>query len=516
MKTAVIYARYSSDKQTEQSIEGQLRVCKEFAERNEIVVVETYIDRAMTGTNDDRPAFQQMIKDADGALWDMVLVYALDRFGRNSIEVAVNKQKLKKNNIVLISATQKTSDNIDGSKNLDGIILENLYIGLAEYYSAELSQKVKRGMKESRAKQQFTGGYVLFGYDIVNKKYVINETEAEIIRQIFNDYLSGKTAVTILTELNNRGIKTKQDKEWIKNSIYRILRNEKYIGIVKNRGEVFNDICPPIVDTKTFNAVQKIIASNKHAPARRKAHGKFLLSGKLYCGDCGTLMTGESGTSATGVVYHYYKCFGRRKSKCEFPNVSQLKIENKVFEVCCEVLNSDFIPTIVNKAYQLQLEDVETSAAIINLEGQLTSKQTALNNIIKALESGIFTSTTQRRIEELEKDIDNISSKLEIERIKQQSIIPKEEYSTFINSFLLNQVDNDELKEALFELLIRKVVLFRDKICITFNYTHKTPREKATEIEQNILEFQEIKEEYTTGESSYLETFPAPKKTISF
>ncbi len=103
MKTAVIYARYSSEKQTEQSIEGQLRVCNEFAAQNGIIIVDKYIDRATTGTNDNRAAFQKMLADADNKpAWDIVLVYALDRFGRNSIEIALNKQRLSKNNIILI------------------------------------------------------------------------------------------------------------------------------------------------------------------------------------------------------------------------------------------------------------------------------------------------------------------------------------------------------------------------------------------------------------------------------
>ena len=139
MKTAVVYARYSSEKQTEQSIEGQLRVCQEFAAKNDIKIVDTYIDRATTGTNDNRTAFQKMLSDSEkNPIWDIVLVYALDRFGRNTIDIAVNKQKLQKNNVILISATQRTSVNIDGSKNLDGIILESVLTGLAEYYSVDV------------------------------------------------------------------------------------------------------------------------------------------------------------------------------------------------------------------------------------------------------------------------------------------------------------------------------------------------------------------------------------------
>ena len=207
MRYAAFYGRYSCERQSEQSIEGQLNVCQQYADQNDLKIVETYIDRAMTGTNDHRPAFQKMLADCEkNVLWDIVLVYAIDRFGRNSIEIAVNKQKLKKNNKMLISATQRTSDNIDGTKNLDGILLENVYIGLAEYYSAELSQKIRRGLNESRLKGYFTGGIILFGYNTVNKKLVINEDEANIVRKIFQDYNNGISITRIIEELNETGV----------------------------------------------------------------------------------------------------------------------------------------------------------------------------------------------------------------------------------------------------------------------------------------------------------------------
>ena len=142
MRQAVVYARYSpGSTQTYQSIEGQLTECRKFAAANDLQIVRTYEDEHLTGRNDQRPAFQQLLKDSATSKWDIVLVYAIDRFGRNSIEIAINKYHLQKNGKTVISATQRTARNVDGSKNLDGILLENFYIGMAEYYSEELSQK---------------------------------------------------------------------------------------------------------------------------------------------------------------------------------------------------------------------------------------------------------------------------------------------------------------------------------------------------------------------------------------
>lgn len=123
MKTAVIYARYSSENQTEQSIEGQLHVCEEYAQRNNILILNTYIDRAMTGTNDNRPDFQHMIKDSAKREWDYVLVYKFDRFSRNKYETAIHKKTLRDNGVKVISATEHIPD------SPEGIIFESMLEG---------------------------------------------------------------------------------------------------------------------------------------------------------------------------------------------------------------------------------------------------------------------------------------------------------------------------------------------------------------------------------------------------
>ena len=134
--TAVIYARYSSDSQREASIEGQLRDCKDYAEKNGITVVGTYIDRAYSAKTDDRPDFQRMIKDSAKKIFDVVLVWKLDRFARNRYDSARYKIQLKKNGVKLMSATEIISE------GPEGIILESVLEGYAEYYSADLAENV--------------------------------------------------------------------------------------------------------------------------------------------------------------------------------------------------------------------------------------------------------------------------------------------------------------------------------------------------------------------------------------
>ena len=158
--TGVIYARYSSDNQREESIEGQLRECRAFAEKNDIQIVDTYIDRALSAKTDNRPDFQRMIKDSANGLFDTVIVQKLDRFARNRYDSAHYKSILRKNGVKVISATELISD------SAEGILLESMLEGMAEYYSAELSEKVVRGLTENALKCKYNGGTLPIGYTI--------------------------------------------------------------------------------------------------------------------------------------------------------------------------------------------------------------------------------------------------------------------------------------------------------------------------------------------------------------
>ena len=161
-----------------------------------------------------------------------------------------------------------------------------------QYYSAELSQKVHRGLKESYRKGNNTGGFVTFGYDVVDKKNVINPIESEVVKELFTKTAQGYTIVSIIRELKERGFRMKSGKYLDKSKAYKIITNSKYIGKVTHYGVVYDNIFPRIIDDETWEKVQEIHKQNMHAPATKKNVYEFLLTGKLMCGECGSLMVG--------------------------------------------------------------------------------------------------------------------------------------------------------------------------------------------------------------------------------
>ena len=232
---AVIYARYSSDNQREESIEGQLRECLEYAEKNGITVLANYIDRAMTATSDNRPDFQRMIKDSYKRCFDMIIVWKLDRFSRDRYDSAHYKHILKKNGVKVVSAKENISD------GPEGIILESMLEGMAEYYSAELSVKVKRGLKENALKAKVNGGQIPFGYYIdENQKLAVDETLAPIVLEAFTMYADGYLIKDIVKRFNEKGVVTKYGKKISYNMVQYMLTNRKYIGEYR-----YNDIVIP-------------------------------------------------------------------------------------------------------------------------------------------------------------------------------------------------------------------------------------------------------------------------------
>ena len=245
--TAVIYARYSSDNQREESIEGQIRECTAYAEKNGITIVKHYIDRAISAKTDNRPEFQQMIKDSDKKLFDIVLVWKLDRFARNRYDSARYKTQLKKNGVKLMSATEIISE------GPEGIILESVLEGYAEYYSADLAEKVVRGQTENILKGRCNGGRRTFGYTLDSeRKFHIDPLTSPFVLESFRKYNEGSTMKEIRDWLNENGIKNPVGGAFTYNSVEHMLNNRRYIGELKFRDVVVPDAIPPIISLELF------------------------------------------------------------------------------------------------------------------------------------------------------------------------------------------------------------------------------------------------------------------------
>ncbi len=273
---AIIYARYSSDSQREERIEGQLRECKEFAEKNAITIIGTYIDRALSARTDKRPDFQRMIKDSAKHQFDLVIVWKLDRFSRDRYDSAHYKSILAKNGVKVISATEPIKE------DSTGVLLESLLEGMAEYYSRELSEKVRRGLTENALKARFNGGSMPMGY-VRNKEqqFEIDPVSAPIVLEAFERYASGENMREVRDWMIEKGVRSKIGKLPNINFITRMLKNRRYIGEYRYGEIVQENAVPAVVDKDLFERVQQRMAKNKKAPAVHKAEDNYLLTTKL-------------------------------------------------------------------------------------------------------------------------------------------------------------------------------------------------------------------------------------------
>lgn len=351
--TGVIYARYSSDNQREESIEGQLRECKVFAEKNGIQIIDTYIDRAMSAKTDNRPDFQKMIKDSAKQQFETVIVWKLDRFARNRYDSAHYKSILKRNNVRVLSATEAIS------QGAEGIILESVLEGMAEYYSAELAEKVIRGQTENALSCRFNGGTVPVGYSIVNQHFVVNNDTAPLVLSAYEMYDEGKTMQEVADDLNVKGLRNTRGTKLTINTVSNLLTNRRYIGEYSYRDILVSDGIPAIVPKDLFNRVQERIAKNKKSPARHRADEEYILSTKLYCGKCMTFMVGESGTARNKETYRYYKCLSaKRKRGCDKKAVKKKWIENIVIDQILKCIWDDnLIDDVTDLVMKMQRQE---------------------------------------------------------------------------------------------------------------------------------------------------------------
>lgn len=467
---AAIYARFSSSAQREESIEDQLRVCREYCSAHSMTVVTEYTDHAISGLTDARPDFQQMIKDGEKHYFDTLVLYSLDRFARNKYDSAIYKARLKKAGIKIVYVTTPIGE------GAEAILMETVLEGLANYYSENLARSVRRGMEGNALKALWNGTPPL-GYKKVNKVLTPDPISAPWVQKIFEEYAVGRPMADIIRELNAAGARTYAGREFTRNSFQNVLKNRVYIGEYKWADIVHQDAITPLVSKETFEKVQDRLKMNNKTPAHAKANALYLLSGKLYCGLCGAPMIGESGKSHTGAFHYYYSCANRKRPapgvpRCTKQTERKMDLETAVLKIALNALTDDVLNEVAEAAHNMLAREAEQADRAPALRAELKEIDNKISNILTAIEAGIFTASTRDRLTDLENQKAAISEQLEA-CAHPLPVLSTEELLFWIINLRNGSTESEDYSARLIDAFINSISITDDpdgkRIALIFN-----------------------------------------------
>lgn len=408
---AAAYARYSTDKQTENSIEYQLQEIRKYCDAHDVELVATYTDEGLSGTNMDRPGFQAMVRAAEAHEIDTVVIYDVTRGSRDVGDWFAFRKSMMYLGVQVISATGQRLGDLTNSQDF---LLELLTVGMGQAEVLGTRQKSLDGVAVKAKQGIFLGGVPPLGYDIVDGSYIINEPEAAIVRKIFAWYAAGRSYGYMLEQLKDaRG---KRGQPFGKNSFSAILRNERYIGVYtwnKRKYKLMRrwaggglnpnvirleGVIPAIVNRETWEKVQKRMNDRKRN-AKNKARHRYLLSGLIECEACGAAYVGHTTTNSRGYSTRYYVCGNKyRTHTCMAKNVNADEIETFVVQNL--------------KAYLQTLNFDETAQYITDqvnhASADLSAEKNELQQINRQISNGVKAILSGANIPELEEELDRL------------------------------------------------------------------------------------------------------------
>ncbi len=478
MDKVVIYTRYSSTGQNEQSIEAQTRICKEFAQNKDYKVVNIYTDRARTGTNDERPAFQKMISDASSGAFQYIIVYMFDRFARNRRDSIMYKELLKeKFGIRVVSALEPIAED-EGGEFYEMFLEWN-----AEKYSKRLSKRVRDGLDTSVENGTYCGGHLIYGYKIhlesINgktnkyiKRVTINEEEAKLVKYAFEEYAKGTSKKEIAEELNDQGYRLK-GKSFTGKSFDKWFVNKKYTGEFIFGGRLCNNTYPQIIEKSLFEDVRKKLNKNKYfAGGTATAKVPYLLTGKLFCGHCGTEMVSDGGTGKLGKKHHYYACKKKKKGECNKKRENKDNLELYVTSCVQDFLSNnenanvairDALNHFEKKTDEVNIKSITTKIANINKESiKLT------DTFVKA-KSDLLRNNIEIKMNEYEKLLEDLQfEKAQLELERGYKITPKD-LLEFIDDLLKGDIHDKRYQKLIIDNLVTQVFVSDDNTIVYLN-----------------------------------------------
>lgn len=476
-RTAVAYARYSSAGQRDVSIDQQLADIRAFAKREGYTIVHEYADHAKSGFRhvSARTAFQTMMASADSGSFDTVICWKVDRFGRNREESALFKGRLRRFGVKVLYAMEPIPE---GSA---GVLLEGMLEATAEWYSRQLSENVLRGMSDNARRCLFNGTHT-YGYTADSEgHYVIQPDEAAVVRDVFHKYRAGWSSARIARYLNDSGLRTWRGNPFCAQGILKMITNERYMGVYLWGAFRQPGGMPAIISQTEFMEAQHM--KNKTARHVEQGAVDYLLTGKAFCGLCGSSLVGDSGTSKLGNRYHYYSCYNHKHShSCSKKSVRKETLEDLVISfVLDHVLSNDEIGRIADAVMKLQADELKTSP-LAAMEAEHSETVKKIDNINNAIAAGIWNSSTSVKLKELEDAAETLRVSIETLKYSQAQLLDRDRVLFFLHQFKKGDRSDPLLRRRLIETFINAVYVFDDHLKIVINNVDGNTRVPLTDL----------------------------------
>ncbi|MDY3971659.1 MAG: recombinase family protein [Clostridia bacterium] len=517
-RNAICYYRYSSEAQRDVSIVQQREAAHEYAEKHGYHIIKEYEDHAISGTRDDRPEFQLMLYEVEKLKPAYLILWKTDRLSRDRCDSVIAKKRLRDCGVKIEYVAETIPDDDEATQ----ILMESIYEAMAASFIVSHRKNVMRGMNYN-AENALYNGVKIFGYiGKVNQKYEIDENAAPIVLRIFTEYVEGVPMQKICNDLNNSGFKTNTGKEFTVNSLRHILTNRSYIGEYKFGDVIIPDGMPRLIEDSVFNEAQRKLQANKRggkgAIKKMNANASiadYWLSDKLYCGVCGGPMQGMSGTSKGGNLYYYYSCNNHRKHKCDMKNMRKDFLEKIVVHVLNELIgdsvNRLLLAEVICAYHNFQNED--NKAYETSLKAKLKDVEDKLANIMKAIEAGVFNSTTAERMNVLENEKNMLKDAIIEEQNRNQFHLTSHQVRRFLDGFI-GDAGNPEMRDKLLRILIHKIYIYPDKMAIVCFFSGDTREFKYEEMERLFENERQMREMPEKASNEPHELSPKLKKLL--
>jgi len=445
------------------------------AKRENLEVIEVYPDYAVTGRTDKRKEFQRMMNDAKTGDFSYVIAWKSNRMARNMLDSMQYDELLKTYGIKTIYVEEDFDDTAAGRFALRNMMNVN------QFYSEALAEDVRRGMMDN-AKKCMVNGRLPYGLRKgPDGKAEINPEQAVIVREIFQRVKDGWHHIDIMEDLNDRGIRNRDGRKWQRTVFDKLLRNESYIGVYKFADVRIEGGIPAILDKELFDEVQDILRTKKNPRGRHRSSEEYLLTGRLFCGECGSHMVGFCGTGRGGHKHYYYICQGKHTARnCAKSNVRKDRIENAVIDFLRNFILQDEVIDWLCDELENQQEAIYGRSKLPGMYLDLQESEKAILNILDALEKGIYTDRTKDRLLELEAFQKDIKAKIAEEEKK--FFKPDKDMLRFaIEQYRSKNYDDPQYSKDLIRTFIRKVFVYDDYIGIELNDNKQTKAEISLE-----------------------------------